>query len=572
MQMQMHWKILQPDRDLVKEIQDHLRCHPVTAAVLANRQIDSAAQAYSFINQGLESLPAPNRLSGIPAAVDRIIQALRSNEKILVFGDYDADGVTATALLFNFLKAAGADVFYHLPHRVGEGYGLLPIHIAQLAAPQRVKLIITVDCGSSSIEAVNAAKRFGIDVIVTDHHNFDCPLPDVCAFINPKAPGEPSELNELAGVGVAFYLVIALRAALRTIGWWQQIPEPNLKAYCDLVAIGTVADMVPLRGINRMLIRAGLQQINRTPRPGIQALLSATGIRHSPINSEDIAYRLGPRINAAGRMAHAKTAFDLINATTLDIAFGLAEELNVLNHRRQEAENEIYQHIITHIDSRPDLAEQKSLVLAGTGWHEGVLGIVATKLIARYHRPVAVVSIKDEMAKGSGRSVSQVDLYAVLGNCSHLLEKFGGHKLAAGFSLRTKNIGLLQRAFEAAVRELLQNDDLRPQIKIDSEIDLSEISPQLLNELEGLAPFGNGNPPPLFMAKDVRVTSAAIVGRNHRRMALCQPNQATPPISAIQFNLPPDSPRANCFDRLAFRLQWNRYKGDREIQMVVEAS
>ncbi len=569
--MQMQWKILQPDRALVQEIQSHLRCHPVTATVLANRQIQSAQQASLFMQQGLESLPSPNLLCGIPAAVDRIIHAIKSKEKILVFGDYDADGVTATAVLLNFLKAAGADAFYHLPHRIDEGYGLLPMHIAQLAAPNGVKLIITVDCGSSSMDAVKAAQRFGIDVIVTDHHNIDIPLSGACAFINPKVPKQPAELGELAGVGVAFYLIIALRAALRAIGWWRDRPEPNLKAYCDLVAIGTIADMVSLKGINRVLIRAGLEQINRSPRPGIQALLNVSGIRHTPINSEDIAYRLGPRINAAGRMAHAKIAFDLLNAPTLETALRYAEELNALNHRRQEAETDIYHHIITHLDSRPDLAKQKSLLLAGTAWHEGVLGIVATKLIARYHRPVAVVSVKDDMAKGSGRSVPQVDLYAVLGKCEHLLEKYGGHKLAAGFSLRTKNIGLLQNAFEAAVTEMLQTEDLCPQLEIDSEIDFSAISPQLLDELESLAPFGNGNPPPLFMARDVRVTTAVTVGRNHRRMALCQPNQEVPPIAAIQFNLPPDSPRANSFDRLAFRLQWNRYRGDREMQMIVEA-
>lgn len=570
--MQMQWKILQPDRALVQEIQQRLQCHPITATVLANRQIDSAQHATLFIQQGLDALPSPNLLSAMPAAVERIIHALRRNEKILVFGDYDADGVTATAVLYNFLKAAGADAFYHLPHRVDEGYGLLPLHIAQLAVPERAGLIITVDCGSSSIDAVAAAQRFGIDVIVTDHHNFDGQLPGAHAIINPKMEHQPAELSELAGVGVAFYLVIALRAALRAQGWWCDRPEPNLKTYCELVAIGTIADMVPLKGVNRVLTRAGLEQINRAPRPGIQALLSASGIRHTPITAEDIAYRLGPRINAAGRMAHAKIAFDLINAPTLDIALALADDLNVLNHRRQDAEIAIYDHIIKHIDSRPELSSQKSLLLAGTGWHEGVLGIVATKLIARYHRPVAVVSVKDDMAKGSGRSVPQVDLYAALGRCEHLLEKYGGHRLAAGFSLRTKNIGLLQTAFEEAVAEMIKNTDMSPQLEIDSELDLEQISAQLMDELESLSPFGNGNPPPIFMARDVRVTTAAIVGRNHRRMVLCQPNQGTPPISAIQFNLAPDSPRAHSFERLAFRLQWNRYRGDREIQMVVEAS
>ncbi|RJQ78572.1 MAG: single-stranded-DNA-specific exonuclease RecJ, partial [Desulfobacteraceae bacterium] len=424
--MQLQWKILQPDRNLVREIQQGLQCHPLTAAILANRNIASSHQAVHFMQPGLENLPAPTALKGIQKAAERIVRALRLQEKIMVFGDYDADGITATAVMFNFLKAAGADVFYHLPHRVEEGYGLLPMHIMQLGVPQRVGLIITVDCGSSSFDAVAAAKRFGIDVIVTDHHNINGGgLPEAHAVINPKMADQPTEFSDLAGVGVAFYLVIALRAALRAQGWWQDRPEPNLKSYCDLVAIGTIADMVSLKGVNRILARAGLDQINTDPRPGVKALLNACGVRHTPINAEDISFRLGPRINAAGRVAHPRIAFDLLNAPCLEAARPLAEDLNVLNSRRQETENEIFQQIIGSLEKRRDWSTRNSLLLAGCDWHEGVLGIVAAKLAARYHRPVMVVSAREGMAKGSARSVPQVDLYAALAQCAHLLEKYG---------------------------------------------------------------------------------------------------------------------------------------------------
>jgi single-stranded-DNA-specific exonuclease len=371
---------------------------------------------------------------------------------------------------------------------------------------------------------------------------------------------------------LAFYLVIALRAALRAIGWWKRgRPEPNLKAYCDLVAIGTMADMVPLRKVNRILVCAGLEQINNVARTGIQALLKSSGIRHTPINADDIAYRLAPRINAAGRLNTARIAFDLLNSDNLEFAFSLADDLGALNQRRQQMENDIYGHITRHLESRSDLLDRKALVLAGAQWHEGVIGIVAAKLVARYHRPVLVVSAKDDLAKGSGRSVPQIDLYAAVAKCAHLLEAYGGHRLAAGISLQTKNIGKLQAAFEAAVEEMTPSQGIGPELTIDHELQLDQICPQLIDELEWLSPFGTENPAPLFMAREVKVTRAAIVGQRHRRMQLCQANQCSPPIGAIEFNLSQEAPRAEAFEQLAFRLQWNRYRGEKEIQMVIEA-
>ena len=570
--MQTQWKIMQPASSLVEQIRNRLNCHPVTAAVLANRNIDTLEQAEQFLHPSLEMLPPPNRLEGLETAVDRIVHALRNGEKILVFGDYDADGVTASAVMFNFLKSAGADVGIHLPHRIEEGYGLQPKSIMQLALPAKIDLVITVDNGSSSFEAIAAAKRFGIDVIVTDHHNIEGDAPDAVTVVNPKIEGQSDELCDLAGVGVAFYLVIALRMALRSVGWWQrQRPEPNLKAYCDLVAIGTVADMVPLQNVNRVLVSAGLDQINNGPRPGVQALLKASGIRHTPITADDIGFRLAPRINAAGRLSSARVAFDLLTTANPDTAADLAEDLGALNQRRQQMEGAIYDEITRHLESRSDLLDRKALLLAGAQWHEGVIGIVAAKLVGRYHRPIIVVSAKQEPAKGSGRSIPQIDLYDAISKCAHLLETYGGHRMAAGISLRTENIGKFRDAFERAVEEMAPSREIGPELRIDQEIQLDQICPQLIDELEWLSPFGNANPAPLFMAREVKVTRAVIVGRQHRRMMLCQPNQCSPPIGAIQFNLERDHPRVDAFEKLAFRLQWNRYRGTKEIQMIVEA-
>ena len=572
--MQLQWDIARPDPDIVRGIQQHLQCHFITATVLANRGVQSAGQAETFIAPSLNSLPPPDQLHGMGDAVQRIHRALMNNEKILVFGDYDADGVTATVLITEFLRTLGARVVRHLPHRVKEGYGLQPGHINQIAAAQNIKLIITVDCGSSSFEAVQAAKRFGIDVIITDHHNIGPELPGALAVINPKRSGQPVEFRDLAGVGVAFYLAIGLRMYLRKQGWWADGGQPNLKALCDLVAVGTVADMVPLRGINRVLTRTGLEILNQHPRPGLQALIAVSGIRRTPVTSDDISFRMAPRINAAGRMAHAVAAYELLAATSLSRANQLAKSLNEFNQRRQEVETQIFNHIIARLEKRPDLLTPNSLVLAGENWHEGVLGIVASKLVGRYYRPVIVISTQDGSAKGSARSIAEIDLYTALGYCDEYLSQYGGHRLAAGLSLPTQNVSQLRRAFENAVRvvsaEATKVDQLTPKLDIDCEIEFDDISPGLIDELESIAPFGSDNPAPIFMTRNIQVASAAIVGKRHRRMLLRQQGKADSSITAIQFNLAPNSPRADFFTQMAFGLQWNYYKGDRQIQLVVK--
>ncbi|MEJ2037804.1 MAG: single-stranded-DNA-specific exonuclease RecJ [Desulfosarcinaceae bacterium] len=376
--MQTQWNILQPDLQLVDTIREHLDCHPILARILANRRFMSTDMVDTFLSPSMAALPSPENLVDMDKAVARICTALQQDEKILVVGDYDADGVTATAVLVDFLQASGARVQYHLPHRVEEGYGFSPEQVMQLALPGKAGLIITVDCGTSSHEGVEAARRFGIDVVVTDHHNPESSLPEALAVINPKRGGHSQPLADLAGVGVAFYLAVALRAALREQGWWDSRPEPNLKALCDFVAIGTIADIVPLTGINRTLTRAGLEVMGTGARPGIQALLQASGIRSSPVTAEDIAFRLAPRINAAGRMAHARLAFNLLRACDPDKAGGLADTLNALNSRRQQTEGKIFREAVARIDNQPGLADKKTILLADTHWHEGVLGIVAT--------------------------------------------------------------------------------------------------------------------------------------------------------------------------------------------------
>jgi single-stranded-DNA-specific exonuclease len=568
--MQTQWNILQPDPQLVLTIRNHLDCHPIFAKVLANRGLDAPDLIDPFISPSMADLPSPLLLADMDKAVARICRALEENEKILVIGDYDADGVTATVVVVDFLKAAGGCIAHHLPHRVTEGYGFGPPHVMQLALPQKAGLIITVDNGTASHEGVKAAGRFGIDVIITDHHNLEESLPEALAVVNPKREGHARELAELAGVGVAFYLIIALRAALRERGWWENRPEPNLKCLCDYVAIGTVADIVPLTGINRILTRSGLELMGSSVRPGVRALLQACGIQRNLVTADDIAYRLAPRINAAGRMAHANLAFELLHTSDPSRAGGLADTLNALNSRRQQSENRIYKEAITRIDSQSAQETKKTILLADSDWHEGVLGIVAAKLAARYYRPVLLLATQNGVGKGSGRSIPPVDLYAALNRCRDLLEKFGGHRMAGGLTVQADKINKLRERFESAVCEIMPSREIAPQLTIDSEIGFDEIDSRLLNDLEKLEPFGTNNPSPVFLARNVRVTSAYKVSRLHRRLVVCQDGRAETKLKAIHFNPEEDSARMTYFDQLAFRLQWNRYRGTKEIQLVVE--
>jgi single-stranded-DNA-specific exonuclease len=569
--MKKHWQMLNPDPKKVDRLSRMLRCHPITASVLINRNIDSTQAAKEFLSDALNNLRSPFSLVDMDAAVNRIYGAITGNEKILIFGDYDVDGVTATVILLDFLRYAGADVSYYIPHRVSEGYSIQPTHISRIARPHKIDLIITADCGSDSHRAVSAAKRSGIDMIITDHHTILENIPPALAVINPKRRDCPADLRDLAGVGVAFFLLICLRTRLREKGFWQERPEPNLKNYCDLVALGTVADMVPLVAENRILCKTGLKLIHTGRRPGLKALLEASAIHNDALDADDIAFRLAPRINAAGRMDHAARAVELLTAEHLDSAKKTAQTLNLLNQKRRQIEQGILTEIQNFIESNASLRQQRSLVLSGEGWHAGVLGIVASQISNIYYRPVVLITTRDGIGMGSGRSVAGLNLYDALTSCQPYLENFGGHSMAAGLKIREDKIADFQSAFESVIRRMAHPEDLAPSLPIDSELDFDTISDVLVNELESLMPFGSGNPEPLFMTANVTVVSAKVVGKNHRRMILRQssaPN--TPAFQAIQFNVDSAVSNKKHFSQIAFKLRWNHWKNSKTIQLMVE--
>jgi single-stranded-DNA-specific exonuclease len=569
--MKKHWHMLEPDPEIVRNLSQNLNCHPVTAAVLANRKYTNPAEARHFLNISLNDLRPPASLKGVQSAVKRIYEAITGRQKILIFGDYDVDGITSTVILLNFLRDIGGDVTYYIPHRITEGYSIQPQHISHYARPNHFDLIITADCGSNSHAAVKAANKHGIDMVITDHHNIGHDIPPALAVINPKRYDCRSGLQNLAGVGVAFFLIIRLRAYLRKQGFWQNRPEPNLKSYCDLVALGTVADMVPLIEENRILCRTGLELINAGHRPGLTALAQASGIRGETLDATDIAFRLAPRLNAAGRMDHAARAVELLTTNDAEYAAANAQTLNLLNQKRQRLEKETLTEIEEYLQINPSLLSRRSLVLAQEGWHAGLLGIVASRIMDRYYRPVVLITTKDGLGKGSARSVPGVNLYEALAECRALLEAFGGHSLAAGLKIRPDNIADFQQVFEKTIQDMAQPEHLVKELKIDGELDFTMISDSLIDELESLRPYGSGNPEPLFVSSNVRVVSSRILGKRHRRMVLRQASRrSSPTFQAIHFNVDDRSAHENTFAHLVFKIHWNRWNGSKTAQMVVE--
>lgn len=567
--MEKTWHIRKADPVVVRRLCRRLGCHPVTAAVLANRGIDSEQAADRFFNPRLQDIESLLSLKDLDKAAARIARAIGDREKILVFGDYDVDGITATTLVCQFLGEAGARVAYHIPHRIEEGYGLRPEHITGTAASHGAGLILTVDCGSASREAVELAAGAGIDVIITDHHSID-DIPPACAVVNPGRADCPSGLDYLAGVGVAFALLMYLRKHLRETGFWQNRQEPNLKDACDLVALGTVADVVPLTVENRIITRLGLETLNAAPRPGIRALVDECGIRKPELEAEDLAFRLGPRINAAGRMDHASLAVDLLTTRDPEEARRLAEQVNTLNSRRQGVEAQILRRIEAYLQESPEILQQKTLVLADAQWHQGVLGIVASRLAEKYCRPVVLFGASNGMWVGSARSLPGIDLYRNLAACADCLEAFGGHAMAAGLRARSGQVETFRCRFESRVRSTCDEALFVPRLEIDCELPFDMISENLADELARLEPYGEKNPEPLFSAGNVEVVFSRIIGERHLRLGLRQPgSKKKQTFAAVWFNIDPDRPLPARLERVAFRLRWNHYNGRRDLQLIV---
>lgn len=526
------------------------------ARLLRRKSFASDDEVRAFLNPRLSALGDPFELTGMKEVVDRILHAIDRYERVVLFGDYDVDGVTSLALLSEMLRAYGCEAALFLPHRIDEGYGLSADGIARCLNQHQPQLLIALDCGTSSLQEISSLRSQGIDVIVLDHHEPKSDLPD-CLLVNPKA-SSGSALTYLCSVGLTFKLCHALLKTRRV--------DFDLKAALDLVALGTVADIVPLGGDNRVFVRNGSAVLGNSRRLGMIKLMEAAAVK-PPILPDHIGFRLGPRLNAAGRLDTAEKALRLLLTKNAIEAEELARELDAQNRERQEVEKKIVREAEEKLEFDP--ARDAAIVLGARGWHPGVLGIVASRLSKKYHRPTVVVGFDETGAgKGSGRSIEGCSLVAALDECSELLDKFGGHEMAAGLAMREENLERFRERFLAAARTQLSDEALCPRLRLDAEIALRDISFDLLHWHEMLQPFGMENPQPLFVSCAVEpATTPRVYGERHLGLKLKQRNWSQRAVffDAAAEPLPPPP-----WD-VAYRIRSDVYEGETRIQLQVQA-
>ncbi|NOX33857.1 MAG: single-stranded-DNA-specific exonuclease RecJ [Deltaproteobacteria bacterium] len=558
-----------PDQKSVEHLTRGLNCHPLLARLLLARGIESIKKARFFLNPDFENLTDPFLLKGMNKAVVRILTAVKNKEKILVFGDFDADGVTSTAVITEFLEYCDADVSWYIPHRIKEGYSLHPDHI-QMALDRDIDLIITVDCGITSHEAVKKASLEDIDVIITDHHEPSATLPCAVAVVDPKQEGCKSGLSFLAGVGVVFFLVMALRKFFREQGFWGNIKEPNLMEYLDLFAIGTIGDMAPLTNENRVFCISGLKRIRQGTRLGLKSLAEISRVDFKKIDSDDISFKIVPRINAAGRISHARICVSHLMAKDIVSTEKTASLLNRLNVKRQEIEQEIVLDIEQKLQKKPVLLNKKLLMLWDDQWNPSVLGIVASKLSRKYYCPVILLAGKGEDAIGSGRSINNINIYKALVENESLLVKFGGHAMAAGLTVKKNNLPELRQNLNRHMKESYCEKDFKKSMIIDAVLDFEDINFNLARQLDWLRPFGAGNPEPVFICKHIRVASSYVIGNSHRKMVLEKADSISRHrVEAFHFNIKDPDKEPSYYPQIAFKLKINKFKTE-AARIIIE--
>ncbi len=520
--MQKRWNISHPDPQQQVFLSNGLSVHPMIAQLLINRQIDSLNDARVFLSGGLNSLHDPFLFKDMDRAVERIKRAKEKNETVLIFGDYDVDGVTSSALLKNLLKRLGIKAINYIPHRMTEGYGLNHngVQIAQAAG---VSLLIAVDCGINAFSVVEAFNKQGIDVIILDHHEPTLGrLPAAYAIINPKREDCSYPFKSLASVGLVFKLSQAL------------LGEPD-EEMLDLVSIGTIADVAELRGENRIFVKEGLPRITRTKNFGLQALLDIAKLKDKKFRPYYVGFILGPRLNATGRMGSATESLRLLLSEDKDEAYSLAKSLEEHNHVRQKTQNDIVQEAMSIVEREVNFKDHKVIVLSKPGWHRGVLGIVASRIVEKYYRPAIVISTDNGVGTGSARSIDGFHLFEALQACSTTLENFGGHKRAAGLTLRTERIEEFKTIINEFAKTALSAQQLIPTLEIDAEIPVSLLDADLVEAMESLEPYGEGNPSPVFCSRRLKVKGPpAVMGKDTLKF-LVTDGKAT--LSAVGFGM-----------------------------------
>ncbi|MEA2031036.1 MAG: single-stranded-DNA-specific exonuclease RecJ [candidate division Zixibacteria bacterium] len=504
------------DSQLVNDLSSATNLTPSIVKILIRRNVNTPEAIHQFLNPKLSDLADPFSLIGMKSGIERVIKALFNNEKITVYGDYDVDGITATSLMYMVINKLGGQVDYYLPNRLTDGYGLSHYGIDKVV-DRGTDLIITVDTGITAVEEIEYAKSVGIDVVVTDHHEPGIETPDAVAIINPKQVG-CNYKSELSGVGVAYKFAQALYRTLDQ-------DEVDLQEHLDLVAMGTSADIVPLVNENRTLTKFGVKQIARTTKPGLKSLTFISGLIGKAISTSHVVFILAPRINALGRLGNAGEAIRLLSTRDERLASEIAHTLESENRRRKEIDTKTLSEALDMMEEEIDLDTDKAIVLAANDWHQGVIGIVASRLVERYHLPTIMISIVNGEGKGSARSIPGFHLTKALKKCEHLLIRYGGHKYAAGLSIAPDKVEEFRSRFLEVTNSILTDEDIIPKLHIDLEIELTDIDDSFMESIEAFAPFGPQNMRPVFLTRNCEVSAQPyVVGNNHLKMRIRKGN------------------------------------------------
>ena len=562
--MEKRWVLQEAaNEDEVRELSAAINVKPALANMLIQRGICDFDEAKAFFRPSLDMLHDPFLMKDMEHAINRLLLAMDREEKILIYGDYDVDGTTSVALAYGFLSSIYQHIEYYIPDRYKEGYGISEEGI-QYAAEQGFSLIISLDCGIRAVNMVNEARKRNIDFIICDHHRPGEHLPPAHAILNPKQEGCNYPFKELCGCGVGFKLLHGL--SVRT----QKYQQP-LEAWLDLVAVAIAADIVPIYGENRILSYFGLIQLNESPRPGLKALASLASLR-GDINIENIVFGFAPRINAAGRMEHAKAAVQLLLAENDESAVKLANDLNIQNTERRGYDTSMTQEALEMIEHDENLLNAKTTVLFKKDWHKGVVGIVASRCIEKHYRPTIILTESHNRASGSARSVDGFDVYSAIEACSDLLEQFGGHKYAAGLTMPVENVPLFQKKFEETVSQLIREEQLTPLVNIDVKIKLADINNRFYSIIKQMAPFGPGNMRPVFVSESLMVYGyPQILKEQHLKFSVRQEGSQKI-FNAIGFGM------AYLYEtvlqgkpfKMAYTVDKNHYNGNTSLQLMIK--
>jgi single-stranded-DNA-specific exonuclease len=551
-----------PDLETVKSLAEAINISGTLATILVQRGQKDFEAAKAFFRPSLSELHNPFLMKDMEEAVARLDKAIQNNEKILIYGDYDVDGTTSVALFYGFLRTKYANIDFYIPDRYTEGYGVSTQGI-EFARENNFSLVVTLDCGIKSVERVELANSYNIDFIICDHHKPGDDLPEAIAVLDPKRKDCAYPFKELSGCGVGFKLLQAwcIKNAMKV---------DELYCYLDLLAISIASDIVPITGENRILTYYGLKKINSDPRPGVKALIEVAGFKKD-LDVTNVVFGLGPRINAAGRIAHAKTAVHLLISETLEEAEDYAKRINEKNLIRRDFDSTITQEALETIERDLLMRDAKSTVLFKNDWHKGVIGIVASRCIEKYYRPTIILTESNNFATGSARSVMGFDVYEAIAKCSDLLEHFGGHMYAAGLTLKLDNVQAFREKFEEAVSSVITEDQLSPQIEVDLKLKLSQINDKFYKILDQMSPFGPGNMQPVFVSENVVDDGRSkVLKEQHLKLSIKQDDSG--PVNAIAFGMAEYYKRISSKEpfHICYNIAENEYNGIKTLQLIIK--